>query len=853
MRRLLPLLLLLLLYPSLLLPQPPNGMIRIHYHRFDNRESEAGMWVWDGRSIADPDEPEIFPAGRTDYGVYFDIDPSLYGPDDSTNERIGFLVRLNRDWNQKDGADRFWTPELGREIWLIGNDPRIYTEQPDISPKVVFARIDEPDRITVKLSHEVAPRELGPATVTALSPGGDPTPRELLVLAIETTGGTLDEPTAFVQVRTAQPLDFLETRYQVAFPEYRPAGTTLGNVLFDRDLFHTDLPLGVILGGDSTTFRTFSPLARSLAVVLYDEPTGKAGRREIPMANEGKGVWEVTVPENLEGRHYRLLVETERYGLHEIIDPHATNTTGDDGHPRITDVRSTDPEGFRPLEPPAFGGRPTDAVIWEVHLRDFTIDPDASIPESLRGKYLGAVLPGTTLEGYTDIPTGIDHLKDLGVTHVQILPPQDFDNDEDRPTYNWGYMTAFFNSPEGWFASDIRTEARLREFKQMVQGFHEAGIRVILDVVYNHTGTQNTFEFLAPGYYLRTREDGSFWNGSGTGNEFRSEAPMGRDFIIDSCLYWVEEYGIDGYRFDLMGLVDIETMKQLRAELDRVDPSILLYGEPWAAAPPENTGLGTLTYKDVVSGTGIGAFNDHFRNDLKGAPDGPAPGYVMDGSNREGVMRGIAGAIDDWATNPAESINYATCHDNLTLYDKFIEWNPDLSRDQLVRLQTLTGGILALSQGVLFYHAGVELMRSKGGNHNSYNAGDAVNMIDWSARAEYPEVYTYHRDLIALRRAHPMFRLATAAEVRARLAFHDDGRPHPDTIVYTLDGRDLQGESATDAIVLINPTSRELEFDLPLEGAFTVHVSGLETSLEGLGRASGSLGVPAHGLALLMR
>lgn len=788
----------------------PTGLITVHYHRFDGNYDQVELWTWDERKQKNPPAAPVGVARTTDFGVLFEIDPSLYGEDDGDAERIGFIPRLKRDWNFKDGADRFWTPALGREVWLIGNDPTIYTTRPDISPRVSSAKIDTLRDITLSLSHPL-PEASRVATKFTVKSGRGAVVPVASVRTVDPRGIDSTGKGRFLVVTTAEDLDVLHDSYEVAIEGYRPAVANPRGIYDDPVKFYTEEPMGAILGADKTTFRIFSPTAQNVSLVLFDTREG-AGRREMPMNASSRGVWSIDVPGNLDGKFYKLKVTSARYGEQEIIDPFATNTTGTGTPARITDMRATDPPDFRPVARPDYGRVPTDAVIYQLSVRDFSIHASSGVKEDWRGRFLAFTQTGTTLPGDASIKTGIDHLRELGVTHVQLQPMQDFDNDEDNPEYNWGYMTSFFDSPEGWFATNGKDESRVREFKALVQALHEAGIGVIMDVVYNHTGTQNTFDKLAPGYYLRQRDDGSFWNGSGTGNEFRSESPMGRRFIVDSCKFWVEEYGVDGFRFDLMGLIDLETMLAVKEEIQETYPDALVYGEPWAAAGPDGVGVKKITYKDVVRGTGLGAFNDHFRDSLKGSPDGDDAGYVQNGSKRDGVLKGIEGSINDWAANPAESINYVSVHDNLDIWDKLKKTMPGTSDEDRARVVKMTYGILATSQGIMLIHGGSDFARDKKGNHNSYNAGDEVNQIDWTRKKTFLPLHEYTRQMIALRRAHPLFRLPTGQQVRERLKWTNENLPAPEAIAFTIDGRELPGESWKRVAVFINPTQRELSF-----------------------------------------
>ncbi|MCC6546784.1 type I pullulanase [Candidatus Sumerlaeota bacterium] len=805
------------------------GAVIINYHRDDEDYNNPSLWTWDGREQKNPPKQEISAAGRTDFGVRFTLTRSLYGNDDSDAERIGFIPRLNSDWNRKDGGDRFWTPALGNEVWIVANDPKIYTQKPDVSARVIGAYLDTANEIRVKLSTSINASEIPAAKFVLTKPDGTIAETKI---ASSPTGRTNS-----LSITTTDPINPSAGKWTLSSARFTPVTVTPRAILFNPALYGTDMQLGAVYTKDSTTFRAFSPLADSLSVLLFDAATGESGKRELPMKPVGKGVWEAAQQGDLNGKFYRLKVHTPQLGDQVIIDPYATNTTGNDGNARITDLRAQDPDGFRPVKHP-FTGTQASAIIYQLHVRDFTINESSGVPIADRGKFAGFVDEGTTLPSHPDIKTAIDHLKELGVTHVQLQPLQDFDNNESNPEYSWGYMTAFFNSPDGTFASNIRTEARIKEFKAMVKALKDANIGVIMDVVYNHTGTQNSFEQLAPGYYHRMRDDGSFWNGSGTGNEFKSESPMGRKFIVDSCRFWAEEYGIDGFRFDLMGLIDKDTMIELRRELTKINPSILLYGEPWAAVGPDGTGLGTILYKDKVRGSGLAAFNDHFRDAIKGSTEGNDGGYIQNGSRRDAVVKGIEGSINDWASSPQEVVNYFSVHDNLDLWDKLAISTNGASEQDRIRMVELAGAILATSQGSMLLHGGTDFCRYKHGNHNSYNAGDKINAIDWQRKLTYRAVNVYFQGLIALRRAHPVFALGSAEEIRQRLKF--EAAPTPNAIAFSISGEGLEGEQWRKVCVLINPDAAPANFSLPSGGSWRIYAQANKAGLSPLGEITGA-------------
>jgi pullulanase len=568
--------------------------------------------------------------------------------------------------------------------------------------------------------------------------------------------------------------------------------------------------LGAAVGPNSTGFRVFAPSAVAAWVVLYDEPTGSRGRMEFPLIHYGGGIWEATVMGEWEGRFYvyRFAGPGHESGA-EVIDLWAVNAVDSARRARLTDLRRTDPPGWERGRIGPELRSPVDAVIIELHVRDLTISASSGVRR--RGGYLGWCESGTSLPGRPDIHTALEHLVELGVTHVQLMPVQDFDGDDLLHCYSWGYMPAAHFSPEGTFTSDPMSDARCREIKHLIQALHLRGIGVILDVVHNHAGKTAPFDAHAPGYYFRHWPDGARSDGSGCGNEFRSESEQGRRFIIENLKFWVREYGIDGFRFDLMALIDRETVLQAERELRALKPDILLYGEPWTAAPSPIDGRGMD--KSALAGSRCGGFNDDFRNAIKGAPDGPQPGFIQSGWNRDSVRRGILGE-QEWAPSPAHVIQYLACHDNLCLHDKLAASKPGADTAGLCRMAALGHFLVLVSQGVPFLHGGDEFLRTKQGDANSYRSPDVINEIDWTRKALHHELFRQIRKLIALRKAHPLFRLTTAAEVVRRCRFHH--HPWWDTVVMEIDGRELADESWNRALILVNGSpDAECAFEPP--------------------------------------
>ncbi|MBO0725038.1 MAG: type I pullulanase [Blastocatellia bacterium] len=605
------------------------------------------------------------------------------------------------------------------------------------------------------------------------------------------------------------------------------------------NMFSTE-PLGAIYTPEQTVFRVWAPTAGKVMLKLYDSPSG--GRpRLLSMSRHRDGTWSTMLLGDWRGIYYTYSAggRDPRFDLtHELIDPYARAVTCHNG--RAIVVHDETPVADRPSFPIS------EAIIYETHVRDFTIDPDSGVQR--RGKYLGLTEANTHLTGRSDVATGLDHLVEMGVNVVQLQPISEFASDESNDRYGWGYDVVHHNSPDGWYATERYDARRVTEVKRMVDALHRRGIRVTLDVVFNHTFEAMakhriySFEGLVPGYYYRMKPDGGYWNGSGTGNEFRTEAPMARRYIIDSVKYWVKEHKIDGFRFDLLGLIDLETFRELVRELRAIDPKLLIYGEPWAggATPIEINGKGAQR-----SG-GWAVFNDHFRDVLKGNVfEARATGFIQSGFNIGEVKKGIRGAVDDFADSPLEAVNYVECHDNHTLWDRLLISTADdasVTAADRRAMDKLAAAIIFTSQGIPFIQSGQEFLRTKGGDHNSYDKPDAVNMIRWREKAEQFDVVEYYRGLIELRRAHPLFRLETADEARGALQFLDDqlGLPVPEGALGFLIEDHAGRDEWSRALVLLNPQARAVEFAIP-EGEWKIFADAMRAGNTELRRSAAKL------------
>lgn len=562
-----------------------------------------------------------------------------------------------------------------------------------------------------------------------------------------------------------------------------------GNIDFSVYPFYNENPLGISYSKEKTSIRIWAPTASMVLFRIYSEGSGGDLLDVIQMIKGQSGEWCAERNGDNHGLYYTIQCHISERWMDEIPDPYAFAVGVNGLRGMICDFAHTNPEGWnedKRILPENY----TDMVLYELHVRDFSIDEYSGIQN--KGKYLAFTEEGTrSPEGYK---TGLDHLIELGITHVHLLPIYDFFTvDEAHPEkneYNWGYDPLHFNALEGSYSTNANDgSVRIREFKELVKALHAAGIGVIMDVVYNHTGLihHSMFNQTVPGYYYRQLPNGDFSNASGCGTEIASERSMVRKYIIDSLRFWAREYHLDGFRFDLMGILDIDTMNSIRLELDKIDPKLVIYGEGWTGGESPMAEKLRSVKKNSPALNRIALFNDDFRDAMKGNWGNPnSLGFISGQTlNEESVKYGIVGATHHsqinynyvastqwaWSSSPQQCINYVSCHDNFTLYDKLKYSRPDVSLFELPRMVCLAGAVLLTSQGIPFLHAGIEMLRTKRGNGNSYKSGDEINMIDWSRKALFPYVTEYFRKLIAIRRKHPAFRMSKTEQIQSHLKF----------------------------------------------------------------------------------
>ena len=627
---------------------------------------------------------------------------------------------------------------------------------------------------------------------------------------------------------------------------------------FEEAFYYDGHDLGASYSAEKTAFRVWAPTASEVSLLLYERGDGDNLLERIPMKQDVCGTWHVVKSGDLDKVYYtyEVIVEGKRQ---EAVDPYAKAVGVNGMRGMVIDLKAAEPDGFLTDKRPEFN-QFTDAVIYELHVRDFSMNESSGIEN--RGKF-AAFTESETKNSYGQ-STGLDYLKELGITHLHLMPSFDYASvDETRfagPQFNWGYDPLNYNVPEGSYSTDpYHGEVRVKEFKQMVQSLHKNGIRIVMDVVYNHTySTDSNFNRIVPGYYYRMEGD-SYTNGSGCGNETASERAMVRKFIVDSVCYWAEEYHVDGFRFDLMGVHDIETMNAVRSALDEIDPSILIYGEGWTGGSSGLSSEKQARKAAALKFKGIGVFNDGMRDGLKGSVfNGSERGFVSGRSGMEETIKSsIVGGVSfdgidlskvycasGWTGNAAQCINYVSCHDNLTLWDKLSLSCPNVTIEERKQMNKLAASIIFTSEGIPFIQAGEEILRSKpnesgyGYDGNSYQSSDAVNSIKWDDLNTNADIYAYYKGLIAFRKKHPGFRYGSIEQINKNLTFIDCQIPN--VIAYQIHEQREQVDE--ELFIVHNANTKAVEISLP-DGEWIQYIDGMTAGEEPIQIAIGKINV----------
>lgn len=773
--------------PELTLLDEPS--VYFHYWRGDGKYTSWDMWIWE----KDHDGAAFDFNYKDDWGVVAAYPLSTWT--DAVSNSLGFIVRKGGDsWADKDlgGNDKFLDFALFEKderdsyhVYLISGKTDIYIDtEGNVKGMITMATFARKDRVVINANLQIQSyvlKESGEVLVQNDSAGK--------VKRVE------------IKLPEDHPVDYTKAYHvDVKFVDGSGDSSFVSkNLLFASEDFgnaynYSGDDLGATLGVGYTTFKVWSPLSTSIKLRIYDTGTpaslgGSDEHEEYTMVKGEKGVFTYEVPQELEGKYYTYVVTNEQYSEKEVVDPYAKSAGVNGARGMVVDFSKTNPVDWDSVTPHQYDRK--EMVIYETHVADVTSSKTWTGTEANRKLFKGMYETGTTYtENGVTVKTGFDHIKELGVNAVQIIPIFDQANDELNPTFNWGYNPLNYNALEGSYSSNPHDGyARIKEFKELVKAYNENDINIIMDVVYNHVaGAQGcNFDVLMPGYYFRYTNGGAFSNGSGCGNETASELYMMRKFMIDSTTFWAKEYKLGGFRFDLMGLHDLTTMEQLTAACKLINPSICIFGEPWTGGTsplPDSDSAKQLNGNKYV---GYGAFNDQMRDALiKGGLSGPTEvGWIDDNKDPIGsaervkITRGMQGITSAASVinDPDKTINYVTCHDNRTLYDRFIATKRFTEEDDdlLEKMNVLANAVVMTSQGTSFMLAGEEFLRTKQGNENSYNASYEVNELNYALKVKHHEMFERYQYLIALKESTSFLHLDKDNNSQYKVSISSDG------------------------------------------------------------------------------
>ena len=859
--------------------------IRVHYHREDGNyvDPETGaaweMWLWDEDGITSLDSPYAFEEIDGEMVATIQVKPGTC--------RVGYIVRLP-GWAAKDVEhDQFINITgvlAGTVDFYIESGVPSQVDKPSMPTRETLCSTGGPDGkperfmvlgddveigvVITQNRYDIADSNGNPRIVLQMSSKLDYTPdlstfrvynteKDIAVTKVTPAGqyyfAILEET---LELGVPHYVEFEGRSYEVTMPDYYSTEE------FESQYTYTGSDLGATYSKDKTDLRLWAPKADKVVVNVFDngDPKQQAEpTKSFEMTADVNGTWVYTLNGDQNGVYYTYSVTRGEETI-ESIDPYA-RTAGVNGiRGMIIDLDSTDPEGWADDKDPHYDDAITDAVIWELHVRDLTSDASSGIKDEYRGKYLGLIQSGT-VNSYGQ-STGLDYIKDLGVTHIHLLPVYDFGSvDEyklDQDQFNWGYDPVNYNVPEGSYSSDpYNGEVRVTEFKQMVKGLHDNGISVIMDVVYNHVYETNKFciNKIVPDYFSRP---GS--NGSGCGNDTASERVMVSKYIVDSVKYWADEYHIDGFRFDLVGLLDVDTINAIVTEVHKTHPNVIFYGEGWQMSTVTTKSVDLATMFNSTKTPNFAFFSDTMRNTLKGGTYGGVnAGYISGATVSASDMTKLFKGMPDWCKTPTQTINYISCHDNNTLFDHITLVKPNATIEEKAAMNKLGAAFYMTAQGVPFLQAGEEIMRSKpdsskadGYNENSYNANDEVNSIKWDTLndALYQNVHDYYQGLIAFRKEHPALRLTDAATVNNNVVALDGTSAN--VFAYQIAGAGVEGEKAESIVAIFNANAAATTINLP-EGEWHICVNKNEAGILSLGTVSGSVSVDGVSAMILVK
>ena len=813
--------------------------IQIHYRRSDNKYADWGLWIWDFSS-PNTDDSLVDPFNyQDDFGVVASYPISKFGT--VSGRKIGFIIRKLATWDKDVDPDLIFDLEALKadnngvhHVYVFSGDTNLYSSKYKTkADQITTCEFIDISTIKVVGTHDISEYYL--------YENG-----ELIARGLGMNKSSFE-----ISMPKSSPKALITSVYTVECL-FKNSGETLSSgvsvaKLYKDPEFIVDYAgeLGAIYSKSETVFRVWSPVSSSIKLRLYEKGTPKSvsatlgddAYSEIEMRKDSlSGVFEATVSGDLEGKYYTYVVSNGRYSEKEIVDPYAKSAGINGLRGMVVDFSKTNPTGWDEMSPIQYNRN--ELTVWETHVADVTSHSSWTGNEANRRKFAGMHEAGTTYtrNGVT-VTTGFDHIKELGVNAVQILPMFDQANDETEYHFNWGYNPLNYNVVEGLYSSDpYDGYARIAELKALIKDYHDAGINIIMDVVYNHVNAADAsnFDVLMPGYYFRYNADGSYSNGSGCGNETASEMPMMRKFIIDSASFWAKEYKLGGFRFDLMGLHDLTTMNELAASCKEINPAIVIYGEPWAggSSSMENYNANSAKQSNGNKYQGYGQFNDQMRDALiKGGLNATsAKGWITNNetinqTDVRAILKGMAGSTYNSAyeiADPNKTVNYVTCHDNYTLFDRIDMADAASSITEQKQMATLANAIVLTSQGTSFLLGGEEMARTKHLNGNSYNeeAGDRDNQYSYARKITYSDLFENYKKLIAFK--------------QDTTALH--GETCSLDVKSLSNGKILSYEMASDdktyRVVHTNGVPGKEEIDL----------SGYSVYLDTLGKASGALG-----------
>ncbi len=807
-------------------------ILKVHYHREDAKYDDWTVWLWELGGGDAVDAPLVDEGGEM--VATMTVTPGITS--------VGYIVR-QPDWTKDIDMDQFidisemvsGTVHIYVESGVEGHTKE-YGDDAVLGTKPRSAVYNHDGTITVTMTGEIEGGLDGVFTVEGKDGG----------VAVSGVAEGSGEFTYIVTL--AQELDPFKS-YSITYDgaQYKLSIPSVYSTEdFEKEYTYTGDDLGAVWTKEATTFRVWAPTAQSVTVNLF--ASGKSYEddqtEEIEMTPDVNGTWVASKSGDLNGVYYTYTVVIDGNAA-QACDPYA-RTTGVNGvRAMVIDLDSTDPEGWESDANPHAGESINDAIIYELHIRDLSVDENSGIKNA--GKFLGLTETGTKTPG--GVSTGLDHMKDLGITHLHLLPIYDFGSVNEThttPEFNWGYDPVNYNVPEGSYSTDpYNGEVRVKELKQTVKVLHENGISVVMDVVYNHVQDAGKFCFnkIVPGYFSRINDDGSYSNGSGCGNDTASERSMVKKFIVDSVCYWADEYHIDGFRFDLVGLLDTETVNEIVAEVHKDHPDVIFYGEGWTMSTDvTKEGYTMATQLNSQETPGFAYFNDTIRDGLKGSVfDDLDKGYASGKTGLEETLSNCFLGAASWCASPAQTVNYASCHDNLTLFDHLQTARPEAGREDLIRMNNLAAAFYMMAEGVPFLQAGEEMLRTKVNsdgsfNSNSYNASDEVNMLKWSdlENEEYRAVFAYYKGLIEFRKAHGALRLTTAQDVAGAVSVVSG--LDANVMAFDIQGG-VNGESAEELFIIFNANEASTTVALP-EGKWNVYVNGEQAGTQALATIS---------------